>query len=144
MIADDSSDDIQKLIRLLRKAGVMNPVFEFQNGIEVVRFLRGVCEPDVRPTLRPCLVFLDLQMPGMSGLEVLAAIRNEPQFREMTVVLLPGTDNPQDVALAAEYGADRALPKFAAADEFKRIADSATQRHRIPAPALLARHAGPN
>ena len=89
LVADDNKDDQDLLVSLLERAAIPNPIFTFRDGQELMDFLRGVCEPDVRPALRPCLLFLDLNMPGLGGLEVVEAIRAIPELGSLTIVLLP-------------------------------------------------------
>lgn len=51
------------------------------------------------------LVLLDLRLPGMSGMEVLGAIRSEPCFRQIPIVILTGKAREADRVLCLENGA---------------------------------------
>jgi CheY-like chemotaxis protein len=126
LIADDSQEDQRLLIALLAKAGVSNPVFTFSDGQELMGFLRGVCEPDVRPALRPCLLFLDLDMPRVSGFEVAEAIRSAPALRSLTIVVFPGLIPPDDNARATRSDAYRTIPKFPRAEVFSELVHTAS------------------
>ena len=59
----------------------------------------------------PSLVLLDLRLPKVSGFEVLEWIRSRPDFNEVTVVVLTGSENVPDVSKAHELGADSYLVK---------------------------------
>ncbi len=126
LVADDNLDDQRLLIDLLAKAGIANPVFTFGDGHELMGFLRGVCEPDVRPALRPCLLFLDLNMPRVSGNEVAEAIRSAPALRSLTVVVFPGSIPPDDDARATRSDAYRTIPKFPCAEVFSELVQTAS------------------
>ncbi|MHB8765673.1 MAG: ATP-binding response regulator [Deferrisomatales bacterium] len=55
--------------------------------------------------LEPDLVILDLMMPGMGGLEVLAALRSRPGFDQVPVILLTAHSRIEDVVAGLEAGA---------------------------------------
>jgi CheY-like chemotaxis protein len=124
LIVADSLDDQRVLIALLAKAGVTNPVFTFEDGHELMGFLRGVCEPDARPGLRPCLLFLDLNTPRVSGYEVAEAIRSAPVLRSLTIVVFPAP--PDDEARATRWDADRTISKFPRAEVFSELVHTAS------------------
>jgi CheY-like chemotaxis protein len=127
VIADDNPDDQRLLLARLTKAGVENPVFTFGDGAELMEFLRGVCQPDVRPALRPCLLLLDLNMPRLGGFDVAAAVRDHTGLRNMTVVLLPGALRDEDRQRAAHFGIRHAIPKFPSAEMFAELVQLATE-----------------
>ncbi|WP_135449094.1 MULTISPECIES: response regulator transcription factor [Tabrizicola] len=58
---------------------------------------------------RPDLLILDLMLPGMSGLEILAALRADPETRALPVMML--TARGRDRELAEQAGADRFISK---------------------------------
>jgi two-component system, chemotaxis family, response regulator Rcp1 len=63
------------------------------------------------PTLQIRLVLLDLRLPGMSGLEVLAAIRGDEAFRQIPIVVLTGKAREADRILCLENGAQEYIEK---------------------------------
>ena len=58
---------------------------------------------------RPRLVILDVMLPGMSGLEILSAIRADPASRDLPVMML--TARGRDREMAERAGADRFMTK---------------------------------
>jgi CheY-like chemotaxis protein len=110
LVIDDDTDDTYFLLHRLEEAGVRNPVLTFTNGADAIEFLAALPgKADPKPS--PCLVFVDARMPGMSGFNVLAWLRNHGPLAKVPVFLLSGSDNPQDIEQAFALGADHFLPK---------------------------------
>jgi CheY-like chemotaxis protein len=65
------------------------------DGRQALRFLRRTDEFDGAP--RPGLVLLDLNLPGLHGLEVLAAIKSDPDLMSIPVVVLSSSRHPDDI-----------------------------------------------
>ncbi len=59
----------------------------------------------------PCIVFLDLNLPRKSGTEVLTEIKKHPEFKNVTVIVLSGSDDPRDKAQCLALGAERFFTK---------------------------------
>lgn len=55
---------------------------------------------------RPDLILLDLRMPHVGGLEVLAVVKNDPEFRTIPVVVLTTSDTAEDRSKAQACGVD--------------------------------------
>jgi two-component system alkaline phosphatase synthesis response regulator PhoP len=63
-------------------------------------------------TEQPVLVVLDLVMPGMSGIDVLREIRNDPQLKETLILIVTGINPEEEVrSTLREYGVDEILSK---------------------------------
>ena len=80
---------------------------------------------------RPCLVILDIQMPGKNGLEVLGLIRSDPTLRRTRVIVLTAKALADDVSAGLTTGADFYLTKpfspldlLARVDEALRLTES--------------------
>ena len=72
----------------------------------------------------PSIIFLDLQLPGMGGFEVLKWIRARPELASTRVVVLTGSDNMQDVSAAYELGANSFLLKPLAFERFTEFSQA--------------------
>jgi len=107
LIADDNPDDAFLLRRRLRESGVRAPVHEFRDGRAVMEFLVTL-PPD---SAAPCILFLDINMPASTGFSVLCWLREKSGFENLPVVIVSGSDDPADIALASSLGADAYLPK---------------------------------
>ncbi|MDB5207360.1 MAG: response regulator, partial [Flavisolibacter sp.] len=84
--------------------------FEKHDDIKVVHSLNGseallALEGMLQENCLPCLIILDINMPVMNGREALQAIRNNPHFSKLKVVLFSTSDSPSDVAFAKSFDA---------------------------------------
>lgn len=60
---------------------------------------------------KPKLILLDLNLPGLSGLDLLKFIRDIPYLKSIPVILFSTSDNPDDVKASIEFGANAYLTK---------------------------------
>jgi len=72
----------------------------------------------------PDLIFLDLNLPKMSGREVLAQIKQHPSLRTIPVVILTSSDAEQDVVKSYELGANCYVTKPVGLEAFQSIVRS--------------------
>jgi DNA-binding response OmpR family regulator len=78
---------------------------------------------------KPALVLLDLKMPGRSGLDVLTAIRADPELRGTQVMVLTSSDRQSDIDKGILAGADYYLTKpFSPDDLVARVSEAIGQR----------------
>lgn len=75
----------------------------------------------------PDLVLLDLNLPGKSGFEVLAAIRTETAFQDVPVVVVSSSENSDDIRRVYESSANAYVMKPADPDEYIRMVDAAIE-----------------
>lgn len=112
IVVDDNEDDTLLLTRNLRSAGLKNPVLQFRNGGDAFLFLKKFCDsPGSRGDL-PVVMFLDVNMQGLSGFDVLAWARQQPALERMKIFMLSGANEIWDAQIAAKLGADEYLEKF--------------------------------
>lgn len=109
-IIDDNPDDIFILQRQLRRLGITCPIATFHDGHDAMTYLKQVSTGHGRKAL-PDLLFLDINMPGTTGFSVLCWLRDHHATHHLKVVMLSGTSDPGDVALATALAANSYLAK---------------------------------
>lgn len=88
-MVEDNTDDILQVKRILKSCGLLDDLTIVQDGREAVDFLADCLKRD--PAEMPDLIILDLNLPRMSGLEVLQWIRADHRLRDVSVVILTGS-----------------------------------------------------
>ncbi len=86
-----------------KEAGLREGVRTVPNGDEALAYLRREETHADHP--HPDIIFLDLHLPKKSGLEVLEAIKADPKLAVTPVVIVSGSENPQEVREAYELHA---------------------------------------
>ena len=99
MIEDDEGH-ARLIERNLKRAGLLNEVRHFTDGTSAVEHLLG---PE-RPGGRPLLILLDLNLPDMSGIDILGRLKADPELRAAPVVVLTTTDDEREIRRCYELG----------------------------------------
>jgi CheY-like chemotaxis protein len=107
LMTEDDSTDVLLLRRAFRKAGVTNPLQVVSDGEKAVAYLAGAgayADRDRYPL--PSLLLLDINLPRLSGFDVLTWMRQQPDLRGLRVVMLTSSVQPADVSRAYDAGAN--------------------------------------
>lgn len=118
LLVEDDPRDLELTLRTLQRHHVANTVRVARDGAEALEVLFG---PQAGPV--PRLVMLDLKLPKRTGLEVLAALRQDPRTRAVPVVVLTSTDDQPEIDACYRLGANSFVRKpveFAAFSEAVR------------------------
>ena len=112
LLVEDDEADILLLRRAFRNARIANPLIEVRDGQAAIQYLSGEGDYTDR-TLYPIpfLILLDLRLPKLSGFEVIAWMRDQPQLANLVVVVLTASDHVPDVTKARDLGANSYLVK---------------------------------
>ena len=86
-------------------AGIPNPLIDVKDGQEAIDYLEGKGHfSDREKYPLPCLLLLDLNLPGMNGFEVLRWVRQQPELKSLKVVIVSGSNQDTDVETARSLG----------------------------------------
>lgn len=105
LVAEDSDDDYHFLRQAFRAAAMENPLLRFRDGTELTHFLDQLPPREGGSPNEPWLVLVDLAMPLMNGFEVLEWLRGRKSGPKLKVVILSGSQRPEDVERAMALGA---------------------------------------
>ena len=122
LIVEDNLDDAELTIRALKKSHLANHVTHLVDGAEALDFLFGMGSYAGRDILNvPKVILLDLKMPKVNGLEVLARIKAESHTRMIPVVILTSSAEDPDVKKSYELGANSYIVKPVEFQDFARV-----------------------
>lgn len=119
LLAEDSAEDIELIRVAFEHHGFAVDLRAVRDGREAMAYLRGEGEYAQAPEAG--LMLLDLNMPRMDGREVLAEVKNDPQLRELPVVILTTSAAEADVHHAYTHQANAFLTKPIDFDEFLEL-----------------------
>ncbi len=115
-IVDDDPDDRQIILdAFLENNTAMDYVF-IENGDELMQTLSGCGEDDF-----PSLILLDLNMPGMLGMQALKEIKQNPRYTHIPTIVLTTSTLISDRSASYSLGANCFLSKPASYSELVRI-----------------------
>jgi|SRR5215204_2125397 len=106
LLADDSPSDVTLTQRALKAAHLPNPVQIVTTGQEVIEYLTGAVHARFSGARIPFLILLDLDLPDLTGFEVLEWIRTQSGLSEVPVVIYTGSENVSDANRAMHLGAN--------------------------------------
>ena len=110
MIEDDEGH-ARLIEKNIRRAGVNNEIIPFTNGTEALSYLFG---PDGSGNVsagRSLLVLLDLNLPDMTGVDILDKVKNNVHTKRSPVVVLTTTDDSREIQRCYDLGANVYITK---------------------------------
>jgi two-component system, chemotaxis family, response regulator Rcp1 len=135
LLVEDVTEEADLTMEVLRSGRVRNRVHRVEDGEEAMAFLRRQGRHAAAPP--PDLILLDLNMPRMNGHEVLAIIKQHPDWKRIPVVVMTSSDNEKDILLAYDRHANCYVTKPLDMDKFmeavRSIEDFWLSIARLPA-----------
>lgn len=122
LLIEDDSGDVELTEAALEKSKLKINLNVVNDGEEALAYLRQ--EDQYTNASRPNLIVLDLNLPGLSGLEVLSAIKNEQRLKSIPVVVLTTSDAQPDIQSSYQLGANCYVTKPMGLKEFIKIVNS--------------------
>jgi CheY-like chemotaxis protein len=116
IFADDDADDLELITGFFKQFNQNINVLEFKDGKEVLKFL-----DDFAINATPILIVLDINMPRLNGKETLAAIRKNPKYRFIPVVIYTTSSSNVDEDFCRQLGASW-VSKSPTVDGVKQVA----------------------
>lgn len=122
LLVEDSIEDAELTQRVLRKQKLANHLVWVKNGALALDFLfaRGAYAGR-RVDDTPRLLLLDLNLPKVSGLEVLQQVKADPRTRKTPVVVLSSSTQDQDILRTYDLGVNSYVSKPVQFEDFARV-----------------------
>lgn len=120
LVEDDEKDELL-IMRAFRKVNLANQTVVVRDGEEALAYLFAqgpFAHLDVADV--PAVVLLDLNLPKISGTDVLRRIRAEERLRAMPVVVLTSSDEEKDLVRCYQLGANSYVRKPIEFDDFSQ------------------------
>jgi len=122
LLVDDNASDVELTVRALRAHKLANSIHIAEDGQQALDFVfcrdtyaeRSFASP-------PKVIFLDLKMPKVDGIDVLRAIRGDARTRMIPVVILTSSKEQRDIVEGYKLGVNAYIQKPVDFDEFRRV-----------------------
>ncbi len=108
LLIEDNEDDVLLTKRALKKQNITNKLIVAKNGREGLDYLLG---KNGELKFLPALILLDLNLPIMGGIDVLAALQQYGKPVHCPIIVLTTSDNEKDIALSYQLGAHSYVQK---------------------------------
>jgi CheY-like chemotaxis protein len=110
MIEDDEGH-ARLIERNIRRSGINNQILPFTNGTAATRYLFGGDGSGFEHRGEPLLILLDLNLPDMTGIEILRRVKENKYLKSTPVVVLTTTDDSVEIRRCYELGCNVYITK---------------------------------
>jgi CheY-like chemotaxis protein len=108
LLIEDDPDDIELIVRTLQQSHIRNKVIVLRDGVEAIDYFFG--GTNATPIM-PQIILLDLNLPGVSGLDLLRRLRSEEKTKHLPIIVLSASDDSPDIKASYELGANSYIRK---------------------------------
>ncbi|MCZ2075281.1 MAG: response regulator [Bryobacteraceae bacterium] len=119
LLVEDNPGDVRLTKEALKDGRFLVNLHVVGDGVSAMEFLRR--EGEHRDAPEPHLILLDLNLPRMSGREVLQEIKTDPSLRHIPVIIMTTSKAEQDVLKAYDLNANCYIAKPVDLDQFLHI-----------------------
>ncbi|MBB4009524.1 response regulator [Allorhizobium taibaishanense] len=118
VMVEDDEGHARLIEKNVRRAGVHNEIVPFTNGNDALDYILGTDRSGETSADRYLLILLDLNLPDMSGTDILDKVKNNPHTRRLPVVILTTTDDQREIQRCYDLGANVYITKPVDYDNF--------------------------
>jgi CheY-like chemotaxis protein len=118
LMVEDDEGHARLIEKNIRRAGVNNEILSFRDGTSALTHLYGADGKGSPNVGRPCLVLLDLNLPDMTGIDILKRLKAHEQTRRVPVIVLTTTDDSREIERCYDLGANVYITKPLNYDSF--------------------------
>ncbi|GJD49520.1 Response regulator rcp1 [Methylobacterium crusticola] len=118
LLVEDNPNDIELTLAALERSQLANEIIICRDGAEALDFLYRRGPHESRDARDPAVVLLDLKLPKVDGLEVLAKVKGDAQTRAIPVVMLTSSREEADLVRSYDLGVNAFVVKPVGFKEF--------------------------
>lgn len=111
VLIEDSQNDIELFLNVVEWIDMSDQVKIFPDGHEALDYLLGKGNFEAQKPEKPVVVFLDLKMPLIDGIEILKILRENPSTATHPVIVFTSSNHDIDVLKSYQYGANSYVVK---------------------------------
>lgn len=116
LLVEDNSADAELMIRALRKVNLANKLLHLKDGAEALEFIFRTSDGPIKPKV----IFLDIKMPKVDGIEVLRRLKADDQTKSIPIVIMTSSKEEQDIITSYELGVNSFVVKPVEFDAFAK------------------------
>lgn len=122
LIVEDSAEDVELMMRALKRHNLANRVHVCEDGQDALDYLFRTGTYENRPgNETPKVVFLDLKLPKVDGLEVLRKLKSTEETKLIPIVIVTSSQEEPDLAECYKLGANSYVVKPVAFESFLKV-----------------------
>ncbi len=111
LVAEDDEGHAGLIKRNLKRAGIVNKIFHFKDGKEVLDFLFERGGGQHRRHGASYVLLLDIRMPEIDGIDVLRRIKDDDELCKLPVIIVTTTDDPREIEQCHAMGCNSYITK---------------------------------
>jgi CheY-like chemotaxis protein len=119
LLVEDDDGDARAVERTFTKARIANPILRAIDGVEAMELLQGTHGRN--KLQRPYLLLVDLNLPRINGLQLIEAIRNDPELHDSVIFVLTTSSRAEDKDAAHAMNVTGYILKENAGEDFLRL-----------------------
>lgn len=121
LLVEDNPHDAELAMMAMQRARYAGKVIHVDDGVKAVDYLLGTGAYAANPPQLPRVVFLDLKLPKLDGIEVLRRIKGDARVGSVPVVMLTSSRELSDIAECYRLGVNSYIVKPVNFDEYQRM-----------------------
>jgi len=118
IMVEDDEGHARLIERNIRRSGVNNEIIPFSNGTEALDYLFGADGSGLKHKGKALLILLDLNLPDMTGIDILRRVKGNNYLKSAPVVILTTTDDSHEIKRCYELGCNVYITKPVNYDSF--------------------------
>lgn len=111
VMVEDDEGHARLIERNIRRAGVNNEIVAFKDGTSALAYLLGADGTGEENSARSLLILLDLNLPDMTGVDILAKVKSNIHLKRSPVIVLTTTDDQREIKRCYDLGANVYITK---------------------------------